>query len=219
MIGNPKKQHWMSTDEYATVESSRPKEIRIVIGIKDQYMVEWPSGSWQYRKPYFKNSLGLAWYDETKSIEMDRYRCQILSEATGGPDIIYHAGVFARHTNGKGSHSPMQEWIRKSSNRVWILHQSWWCTYEIWYVLKCPMEVVLLAMTHQQMTKFGDDASTKWPRRSPRVNRLVRRGFGVFLGKFSKCGNCMRNISCLHALYQCQPVLGIPTTTIDLVGI
>jgi hypothetical protein len=27
---------------YATAESSQLKEIRIVMGIKDQYMVEWP---------------------------------------------------------------------------------------------------------------------------------------------------------------------------------
>jgi hypothetical protein len=27
---------------HAIVESSQPKEIRIVIGIKDQYVVEWP---------------------------------------------------------------------------------------------------------------------------------------------------------------------------------
>jgi hypothetical protein len=67
--------------------------------------------------------------------------------------------------------------------------------------------------------EFGDDASTKWPRRLPRVTQLVRRGFGAFLGKFSKYGICMRKISCLHALYQHQLLLGIPTTTIDLVGI
>jgi hypothetical protein len=37
---------------------------------------------------------------------MNGYGSQILSEATGGPDDIYHGGVFARHTDGKGSHSP-----------------------------------------------------------------------------------------------------------------
>jgi hypothetical protein len=41
-----------------------------------------------------------------KSISMDEYRSQILSEATGGPDDIYHGGVFARHIDGKGSRSP-----------------------------------------------------------------------------------------------------------------
>jgi hypothetical protein len=35
MIGNPKEQYWISTNEYAIVESSWPKEIRIVMGIKD----------------------------------------------------------------------------------------------------------------------------------------------------------------------------------------
>jgi hypothetical protein len=45
---------------YITAESSRLKEIRIIIGIKDQYMVEQPGGSRQYRKPYFEDSLRLA---------------------------------------------------------------------------------------------------------------------------------------------------------------
>jgi hypothetical protein len=40
------------------------------------------------------------------SIRMNRYRSWILSEATGGPDDIYHGGVFARHTDSEGSHSP-----------------------------------------------------------------------------------------------------------------
>jgi hypothetical protein len=39
---------------HAIVESSQLKEIRIVMGIKDQYVEEWPWGSWQYRKPYLK---------------------------------------------------------------------------------------------------------------------------------------------------------------------
>jgi hypothetical protein len=37
---------------------------------------------------------------------MKGYGSQILSEATGGPDDIYHGAVFARHTDGKGSCSP-----------------------------------------------------------------------------------------------------------------
>jgi hypothetical protein len=37
---------------------------------------------------------------------MNGYRSQILSEATGGSDDIYSGGVFARHTDGKGSRSP-----------------------------------------------------------------------------------------------------------------
>jgi hypothetical protein len=39
MIGNPKEQYQMS-NEYAIAESSQPTEIRIVMGIKDQYVVE-----------------------------------------------------------------------------------------------------------------------------------------------------------------------------------
>jgi hypothetical protein len=42
MIGNPKELYWMSTNEYVTAESSWPKDIRIIMGIKDQYVVEWP---------------------------------------------------------------------------------------------------------------------------------------------------------------------------------
>jgi hypothetical protein len=45
MIRNPKEWHQMSTNEYATVESCWWKEIRIIMGIKDQYVVEWPWGS------------------------------------------------------------------------------------------------------------------------------------------------------------------------------
>jgi hypothetical protein len=40
------------------------------------------------------------------SITMNGYRNRILLEATGGPDDIYHGGVFARHTDGEGSRSP-----------------------------------------------------------------------------------------------------------------
>jgi hypothetical protein len=47
----------MSINEYGTVESSQPKEIRIVIGIKDQYVVKWASGSQQSRKPYPKTAF------------------------------------------------------------------------------------------------------------------------------------------------------------------
>jgi hypothetical protein len=40
------------------------------------------------------------------SIRTNGYRHWILSEATGRPDDIQHGGVFARHTDGKGSYSP-----------------------------------------------------------------------------------------------------------------
>jgi hypothetical protein len=52
------------------------------MGIKDQYIVEWPRGSQQYQKPGFKDSLQLLPYDETKSIQMDRYRYQVLLDTT-----------------------------------------------------------------------------------------------------------------------------------------
>jgi hypothetical protein len=57
------------------------------------------------------------------------------------------------------------------------------------------------------------------PRRSPGVTRLVRSSFGTFVRIISKSGICMRKISHLHALYQRQPVLSVPTTALDLVGI
>jgi hypothetical protein len=66
---------------------------------------------------------------------------------------------------------------------------------------------------------LGSDMCTRRPRGSPRVIRLVRKGFGAFALIISQCGICMQNISCLHALYQRQPVLGIPNTAMDLVGI
>jgi hypothetical protein len=66
---------------------------------------------------------------------------------------------------------------------------------------------------------LGSDMCTRWPRGSPRVIRLVREGLGPFAPIISKCGICMRKISYLHALYQRQPVLGIPNTATDLVGI
>jgi hypothetical protein len=66
---------------------------------------------------------------------------------------------------------------------------------------------------------FGKQHMYEWLRGSPSIIRLVWRGFGVFGRIISKSRISMRNISCLHTPYQHQPVLGIPTTAIDLVGI
>jgi hypothetical protein len=66
---------------------------------------------------------------------------------------------------------------------------------------------------------FGKRHLYERPRRSPRVTRLVRSSFGAFERIILKSGICMRKLSRLHALYQCQPVLGVPTTALDLVGI
>jgi hypothetical protein len=66
---------------------------------------------------------------------------------------------------------------------------------------------------------FGKRHMYERPTRSPRVTRLVQRGFGAFERIILKSGICMRNISRLHALYQRQPVLGVSTTALDLVGI
>jgi hypothetical protein len=66
---------------------------------------------------------------------------------------------------------------------------------------------------------FGKQHMYEQPRGSPRIIQLVWRGFRVFGQIISKSGICIQNISRLHALYQCQPVLGIPTTAMDLVGI
>jgi hypothetical protein len=66
---------------------------------------------------------------------------------------------------------------------------------------------------------FGKQHMYQRPRRSPRVTRLVQSSFGAFGQIISKSGICMRKVSCLHALYQRQPVLGVPTTAFDPVGI
>jgi hypothetical protein len=43
MIGTPKEQYRMLIrEDMQTTESSQPKEIRIVMGIKDQYVEERP---------------------------------------------------------------------------------------------------------------------------------------------------------------------------------
>jgi hypothetical protein len=76
-------------------------------------------------------------------------------------------------------------------------------------------------ISHNTSTNNGlsSDICTRWPRGSPGVIRLVWGLFGAFAPINSKYGICMRKISCLHALYQRHPVLGIPNTTTDLVGI
>jgi hypothetical protein len=65
-------------------------------GIKDQYEVNGPEAA--------DNTGNLIL--KTPSIMTNGYRNRILPEATGGPDDIYCGGVFARHTDGKGSRSP-----------------------------------------------------------------------------------------------------------------
>jgi hypothetical protein len=50
---------------------------------------------------------------------MNGYRRQILSEAIEGPDDIYYGGVFARHTDGKGSHNPN----KNRSGNLMIRHE------------------------------------------------------------------------------------------------
>jgi hypothetical protein len=76
-------------------------------------------------------------------------------------------------------------------------------------------------ISHNTLTNDGlsSDICTRWPRGSPGVIRLVWGYFGAFAPINLKYRICMRKISCLYALYQRQPVLGIPTTTTDLVGI
>jgi hypothetical protein len=66
---------------------------------------------------------------------------------------------------------------------------------------------------------FGKRHMYEQPRGSPSVIRLVRKSFRAFGRIISKSGICMQKISCLHAFYQRQPVLGVPTTAMDPVGI
>jgi hypothetical protein len=75
-------------------------------GIKDQYEVNSPEAADNAGNLILKTAFDL--HDMMRpSIRMNGYRNQILSEATGGPDDIYHGGVFARHTDGEGSCSPI----------------------------------------------------------------------------------------------------------------
>jgi hypothetical protein len=74
-------------------------------GIKDQYEVNGPEAADNTGNLILKTAFNL--HDMMRiSIMTNRYRNQILLEATGGPDNIYHGGVFARHTDSKGSRSP-----------------------------------------------------------------------------------------------------------------
>jgi hypothetical protein len=74
-------------------------------GIKDQYKVNSSEAADNVGNHILKTAFDL--HDMTRlSIRMNGYRSWILSEATGGPDDIYHGGVFARHTDGEGSQSP-----------------------------------------------------------------------------------------------------------------
>jgi hypothetical protein len=74
---------------------------------------------------------------------------------------------------------------------------------------------------HNTSTNDGlrSDIYTRWQRGSPGVIRLVWVHVGAFAPINSKYGICMQKVSCLHTLYQRQPVPGVPTTATDLVGI
>jgi hypothetical protein len=74
-------------------------------GIKDQYEVNGSEAADNIGNLILKTAFDL--HNMMRpSIRMNGYRSWILLEATGGPDDIYHGGVFARHTEHEGSHSP-----------------------------------------------------------------------------------------------------------------
>jgi hypothetical protein len=74
-------------------------------GMKDQYEVNGSEAADNTGNLILKTAFDL--HDMMRlSIRMNGYRSWILSEATGGLDDIYYGGVFARHTDGEGSHSP-----------------------------------------------------------------------------------------------------------------
>jgi hypothetical protein len=74
-------------------------------GIKDQYEVNSSEAANNTGNLILKTALDL--HNMTRpSIRTNGYRCWILSEATRGPDDIYHGGVFARHIEGEGSRGP-----------------------------------------------------------------------------------------------------------------
>jgi hypothetical protein len=74
-------------------------------GIKDQYEANGSEAVDNTGNLILKTAFDL--HDMMRpSIGTNGYRSWILLEATGGPDDIYHGGVFARHTDGEGSCSP-----------------------------------------------------------------------------------------------------------------
>jgi hypothetical protein len=74
-------------------------------GIKDQYEANGSEAADNTGNLILKTAFDL--HNMMRlSIRTNRYRSWILSEAIGGPDDIYHGGVFARHTDGEGSCSP-----------------------------------------------------------------------------------------------------------------
>jgi hypothetical protein len=74
-------------------------------GIKDQYEVNSPEAADDTGNLILKTAFHS--HDMMRpGIMTNGYRNRILLEATGGPDDIYHGGVFARYTGGKRSRSP-----------------------------------------------------------------------------------------------------------------
>jgi hypothetical protein len=74
-------------------------------GIKDQDKANGPEAADNTGNLILKTTFDA--YDMIRpSIMTNGYRYQMLPEATGGPEVIYYGEVFARHSDGKGSHSP-----------------------------------------------------------------------------------------------------------------
>jgi hypothetical protein len=74
-------------------------------GIKDQYEVNGPEAADNTGNLILKTAFDS--HDMMRpSIITNGYRNRTLPEAIGGPDDIYHGGVFARYTDSKGTHSP-----------------------------------------------------------------------------------------------------------------
>jgi hypothetical protein len=67
--------------------------------------------------------------------------------------------------------------------------------------------------------EFSDEASAKGREDYQDSSDWFGRVSERFCESFPKCGICMQKISRLHTLYQPQPVLRVPTTATDLVGI
>jgi hypothetical protein len=98
-------------------------------------------------KPYFENSLQLAWYDKTKSIWTDEsyqkpQEAQMTStvvECLQGIQMAKEA--TAPDKNGSGNLANNDEYFTRADNAHMKCHM---CS-------KCPMEAALLAIIHWQM--------------------------------------------------------------------
>jgi hypothetical protein len=108
-------------------------------GIKDQYEVNGSEAANNTGNLILKTAFDLH-NIMRPSIRMNGYRSWILSEATGGPDDIYHGAVFARHTDSEGSCSPDKNGLGNPKIRYCDPGHSFCCT-EGFSIIRFPFVI------------------------------------------------------------------------------